>query len=134
MDKDLINILIERIDDLEARLSELEDDHISLLLRNCVCNNDGGDNSSCESIMHYCICKSLGKCTFDCRAKTFDINGHCCVCGDESVEWCRAHTLGRMYDVSLQDSVELEINNNKHEVIKNYNPKRYIKHFLSRLK
>ena len=61
--------LANKINILEERLSELEDDHISLLLYMCVCNNDGGSNDSCESHMHYCICKKLEKRTYNCKRR-----------------------------------------------------------------
>jgi hypothetical protein len=125
------------------RISELEDDHISLLLHLCVCNNDGGDNGSCESIMHYCICAKLKERTYDCRAKNF-INdgvysGHKCICpyevkngieGLTRVKWCNAHS--ELVDVSLD--IDEPIIQTVYNVMKNYNPRRFMKHFIARIK
>jgi len=131
-------LLIERINGLEERISDLENDHISLLLKFCVCNNDGGDNSSCESMMHYCICDLLGTRTYNCRSKTFEVNGHKCICKNNiNVNWCRAHINGKLYDVPLTDDnvkqCEKKILKGS-EIINKYNPKTYIRHFLSRIK
>jgi hypothetical protein len=141
---------------LEVRMSELEEDHISLLLHLCVCNNDGGDNGACESIMHYCICNKLKKKTYDCRAKNY-INdgissGHKCVCpyavidgveGRPAVIWCRSHY--DLVDVDLNDSgdpvtiasVASAVNDMGgvvHTVLKDYNPRRIMRHFIARIK
>ena len=153
--------LADNVVELEERLSELEDDHISLLLYMCVCNTDGGDNGSCESYMHYCLCEKLSKRTFDCRSK----NGHNCICrfddngeSSKTVEWCRAHKSS--LDFNEDDLVEVDLNDDSgsgssstavptsyrilsnsvlvggkvHKLIKDYNPRRYMKHFVSRIK
>jgi hypothetical protein len=149
--------LIGNVNDLSARLSELEDDHISLLLHGCVCNNDGGDNGACESKIHYCICDKLKHKTFDCRAKAFvqGSSGHKCVCPYEvrngiecrtDVTWCREHS--DLHDIDLSDvsepmlvidgekeliPVHRPIHHIKQPVINDFNPKQFMKHFIARL-
>lgn len=120
--------------ELLARLDELEDDHIDLLLRYCLCNNDGGDNSSCESVLHYCICNKLKERSYDCRAKTYNENGHTCIClhevknGKECVKrikWCRGHN-----DEFVEEVVVIE---EKH-ILKKFNARIFMRQFLARIK
>lgn len=132
-------VLINNVEELQERLSELEDNHIDLLYHMCVCNNDGGDNGSCESILHYCICEKLMNRTYDCRAKD---NHHKCIC--PNIDWCRCHAKDILYEVKLEDdpvivtkSIASSVNDVGgvvHKAIIDYNPRRFMRHFIARIK
>jgi hypothetical protein len=111
----------DRIKELETRLSELEDDHIKLLLYGCHCKNK---NLVCSSVMHYCICDKLDKKTHKCKSK---IEVHKCVCqyevkdgieGKTIVRWCRAHPNHIFFDSKSEYS----------------NPFLFMKHIINQLK
>ena len=134
--EEIIEDLIIENKELIDRIDELEDDHITLLLSNCVCNNDGGDNGSCESIMHYCICNKLRERTYDCRSKSYGGLSHNCICPYEvkkgieiisRVKWCRGH------DDNFNEEDEIK-DKKVSKFIKKYNPRTFMRQFLARLK
>jgi hypothetical protein len=137
--EDLVEDLIIEKEELTNRMDELEDDHITQLLRACLCNNDGGDNTSCESTIHYCMCKKLKERTYDCRSKSFGGLAHNCICpyevkdGQEvstRVKWCRGHND----NFHMEDKVDEHSNKKVSKLIKKYNPRTFMRQFLARLK
>lgn len=109
--------------ELEKRIAEMEDDHVTILFHGCTCNNDGGDNKSCESMLHYCICTKLEKRTYNCRAES---KHHKCVCSGLVVDWCLVHK-----EKSIENFI---INNKMQTMFKDYNPKSMMKGWIARIK
>ena len=112
-------ILENDIYELFDRIDDLEEDHVNYLFKECVCNNDGGDNKSCESSLHYCKCNILKKQTYNCRAEP---NHHKCICKGLLVDWCLVHK---------HENMEKFIVNNKMQIIFNeYNHKTLMKNWI----